>query len=70
MQVLRPGVSFIPPLHGNKSFGEASDPSLTPVNHADQVDGRQAPHQAAHDVVVEVLVTQQPEQANRPWLVA
>ena len=40
------------------------------VLYADQVDGRQAPQQAAYDVVVKVLVTQQPEQPNRPWLVS
>ena len=40
------------------------------VLDADQVDGRQSPNQPAHDVIIEILVTQQPEQCARPWRVA
>ena len=41
-------------------------PLQSDVLHAYQVDGRQSPDQAAHDVVVEVLVTQQAEQFRSP----
>jgi len=33
------------------------------VLNADQIDGRQSANQAAHYMVVEVLVTEQPEQS-------
>ena len=39
------------------------------ASHRSRVSG-QAQHQAAYDMVVKVLVTQQSEQASRPWLVA